>query len=401
MTLPEWKAHCRAGRAVVRFTDAKLDDFMFDVYDNSLWNGLTPEGLKAWLTEHKSEILEWMRLGGHLPGLEAHFLFPVNPRAEVVPGAIPGFLHHGLIVASGPPKAAKKTLFLLAMTAKIHSGQDFLDMPLRRRRCGWVQLDMAEADFQVYSERIARGMTVPDMPEDPMPYFFERMDLKIEKDRLNLIEGIQRCEIQLLVIDSARGVASVKMKESDEVAPMLRDFFCHQLRDQLGIDVVVVTHVPKGGTTPIGSVDWAAAADSLLEFSPLEGQGGPHHQPDHAAARSGPVRITVGGRHADSILTFELVAPSEDKLIIAKVTAQEMEQKTVSKPTRIGAAYRALQAAGDSGLTLNALYVAVKEAGEGFRKNHLRQFVEALQIQHPNVCTKKGKKDSLIVYIEK
>jgi len=195
----------------------------------------------------------------------------------------------GYVTASGSWKTGKSWL-LLALSMAIATGTRIFGKGARQGNVAWLQLDMPDYDFIRYARLLREGMK---LPVHAMPFLSSnRIDLKQRPHQQGLVSTLKDLGTEILIIDSGRAASSVRENESDEVAALVRGFFCGQLRDELGISTALIAHGAKsgdGGTR--GSGDFDAAADSCLAFTkPKDGE-----------------KVTVKGRGRHRPLEFSFI----------------------------------------------------------------------------------------------
>jgi hypothetical protein len=188
-----------------------------------------------------------------------------EPKIEPPPCWIEGLLYPGYSTVSGPWKGGKTWLTLGASIA-IAAGVPFLGRPTKQGRPAWLQLDMPTWSFVDYCRLLRAGMSLPIVD---VPFFGDgRIDLKLPEHQRRLAQALENLQTEILFIDSGRAASSVEENNSDEVLTVTRKFICAQVRDRLGISVVLINHAAKGiqgGSR--GSGEWDAAADSCLKLS--------------------------------------------------------------------------------------------------------------------------------------
>ena len=194
---------------------------------------------------------------------------------------IEGRLHPGVTMLSGPWKSGK-TWLALYMTAAIATGTDFFGAPARRKKVAWLESDMGEHDIVHYGRLLREGMGYPAEPI--VVYPSAKIDIANPAHQKRLARDLEARGIEVLVIDSARSSSKAKENESDEIRAVSRDFIAAELRDRLGMAVLVLAHAAKNGQQGTrGSGEWDAAADSLIYVS---------------AGKEGGIKVRMTGRHA-------------------------------------------------------------------------------------------------------
>jgi len=317
---------------------------------------------------------------------EVHRAYPADPVAVVPPAFAAGLLMHGYVNASGPPKTSFKTLFNVGLCLAIHTGKPFLGRSVERAVCTWVQLDMPEADFQKYVERIGLGM---GFPEAHLPYMCSgKIDLANRAQWPPFFEVLRGLGTKVLFVDSSRATSSTLENDSDEVRGLVRTLFCGHLRDTLGITTVLITHSPKGGSGARGSGEWVGAADSEWRFEPQS---------------SGTVKIKGLGRHPAFELTFALEENGEN-LALKAVTEEEERQREAFSASQLEMVCTLIRKNPD-GLSMIDIQGALKDAGMGIRRILLRSFQDRLLQLNPTLAVReqqgrRGGKPKRIIFFQ-
>lgn len=317
--------------------------------------------------------------------LEIHYVNPPDPRVEKPPAFIDGLAFQGYTIASGPPKLSKKTWFFIAESLSIHTGIPFLGRSVNQAKCAWIQLDMAEWDFQDYCDRIARGMRIP---ESRMPYLFcSALDLKNSEQWRPIGQRLKELETQILYIDSCRAVSNVDENDSAEVKKIVRGFFCGYLRNETEISTVLIAHTPKGAAGARGSGEWTGGADCDLRFQPPED------------GKTGPIKIVGIGRHADLEINFEFEDFGLDGVAIRALTSEEFWKKRQFSPDQFETAHKyVLEHA--SGVTQSAIMAELKYRGLSIHGRHARTFLDAVRERYHDLAERSGPRTSRIFFVQ-
>lgn len=209
---------------------------------------------------------------------------------------IEGALFPGLTVMYGRWKRSKKTLYALAQAFCLQAGVPFLGRELDQKRVMFIQRDMPEGQFIEYARYIQEGLA---LPAAEIRYVSEAMDLNQAEDREKLLATLrQEAEKpDVLYIDSSRGVTRIDEDDAGEVSEFVRGYLINQIRDVLGINIVLVAHPGKNSQSVRGSGDWEASADSIQSFKPNIPTGEEH---------STFTRVDGFGRHEDFSLNFAI-----------------------------------------------------------------------------------------------
>jgi len=297
------------------------------------------------------------------------YINPVSHRAEKPKPYVPDMLYPGYTNAFGAPKCGK-TYLVLAVTLCVHTGSLFLGRAVRQANCAWLELDMAEYDFQDYADKTVRGM---DIPERRLPYFTHAfVDLLAIDQQDKLCQALEGLKTEILVIDSTRAATSINEDKSDEVKEFVRGFLLRRLRNTQGISVIAISHAPKYGTGPRGSGEWAGGADSLWEVKrndPL----------------SSIVTVTLTGRHAPARLTLdEFVGPDFARIreLTPKERTQSKAEAKVSAPGLLEAA-KTLVLGANGGLSQSGLESKLRKTGHGIRHEDMAGLVLKLAQRFP------------------
>lgn len=309
------------------------------------------------------------------PLFEVHEINPSSPKVERAPAFVEGIAFPGYTNISGPPKSCK-TIIALAQALAIHTGRPFLDRETVQANCFWLQLDMGEADFQNYSERLAVGMLIPARP---MPYVAERVvDLVKPAHQEALLRELAERGTEILYIDSGRAAASLDEDSSGEVRDFVRGFLLGRLRNENGISTVVISHSPKGRNGPRGSGEWTAAADSIWEVCRDEEHHAGELEDDPDLSRN-YLKLAGRGRHAPLDLRL-LVKVGEGRAKVQEIRPSDVRKERFD--LRVKVALEALHER-PGGLTQTQVGQVLKEAGVGVRKAELKGFVDELLRRSP------------------
>ncbi len=338
-----------------------------------VWSEFDPPGAQEEVA--KIERGDWTPPALPEPLFAPKYVNPVSHRASKPAPHIGGLLFPGYTCVYGAPKCGKTWLTLVA-TMCLHTGKKFLGREVRQCNVAWLELDMAEFDFQDYADKLGRGM---DIPARPIPYFSHALvDLNEAVQRDLLCESLTKLGTRVIVVDSIRAASGIDENESIEVAKFIRGFVLGRLRNQLGVSTIAIAHSPKYGTGPRGSGEWAAGADSLWEVK---------RPPDGAP---GIVTLTGEGRHAPFATNVEIhITPD-----IARVSeVSPAEAKTRSrriKADREGIydiALDALTDAGEKGLTQNEMEKAIRKARGTVSHNEMSGIVDDL-LRRPGIVNR-------------
>lgn len=311
--------------------------------------------------------------------LEVHFVNPPDPVVEKPQAFIDGIAFRGYTIASGPPKHSKKTWFFIAESLSIHTGTPFLGRPTNKANCAWLQLDMAEWDFQDYVGRIARGM---DIPESPMPYLFcASIDLARPEQWKPIASRLKALGTQVLYVDSCRAASNVDENDSAEVKKIVRGFFCGVLRNETDISTVLIAHTPKGANGARGSGEWTGGADCDLRFQPNED------------GKPGPIKVVGVGRHADLEINFEFEDLGDGGAAIHPLTAEESWKKRQFSPIQLEAAHQYV-VQHPQGASQNDILYELQYRGMGLSRTKGRAFLDAVRERYTDLAERTETKRS-------
>ncbi len=318
------------------------------------------------------------------PLFASRFINPVSHRAAKPSPHIGDLLFPGYTCVYGAPKCGK-TWLTLAATMSLHTGTSFLGREVRQCNVAWLELDMAEWDFQDYSEKIVRGMDIPSLP---LPYFSHALvDLNEPTQRDMLCEALAGLETKVLVVDSVRAATKIKENDSEVVAEFIRGFVLAKLRNEMGISTIAIAHAPKFGTGPRGSGEWAAGADSLWEVK---------RPPDGAP---GLLTVTGEGRHAPFAVNVELyVTPDIARVaeLLPDETRKRGRRAKMNREGLIDLALEVVQEAEEDGLSQNALGKGIRERGGHVSRNDMPDLIAELG-RCRGVSLRPGKGGSKVV----
>jgi hypothetical protein len=299
---------------------------------------------------------------------EETFMTQVSNDPTVEPVAAPpmawidGLLFPGYVNLSGTWKSGK-TWFCLVASICIQAGIPFLGRNVRKGKVAWIQIDMPVWSFLNYCRQLRAGM---GLPEIGIPFMSDgRIDLKLPEHQRQLAAKLKELGTEILFIDSGRGVSTVKENDSDEVAGITRSFLCAELRDRLGITVVLITHAAKGGTGSRGSGEWDAACDSTMVFTKTD--------PD-----SDTTTVSCRGRHFPATFTFEiddLGADGGDGVALREVEARKPGRPPTTD-TKVEDFLRAAPAG--EWYSLRSISASKKDGGAGVRFGKAKEEVERL-----------------------
>lgn len=321
---------------------------------------------------------------------EVHYLNPASPVAAPAPALIQGLLHPGYVLMAGPSKLAMKTWFSLGMALHLHTGIPFLGRPVIKSEVCFIQVDMPEFPFQEYSAKLVKGMGIP---EKQLPYFFSSAtDLANPKQWPQLCRKLEELGTQVLIIDSSRAATSVKEEDSTEVRVITRNLICQQLRNHLGLTVILICHTPHGQFRPRGSGEWTASADSIIEFHPPEGG-------------KGAVELHILGRHPTvDPFSFELRDVPEGTCLFEVSKEEAAARRVFITPDQVGAAYRCVLANPD-GVSQAMLKTELSASGCGLRNipGQGNRLLDTVLEHHPDVAYKivrNGRYPARILFIQ-
>ncbi len=348
------------------------------------------EKLKAALEQGRTEAVQ----ADSRTLFDVHYVNPSEPRVEPRLAFIEGLLFPGYTNLSGPWKCGK-TWLGLALSLCVHTDTPCIGQHVNQAECAWLQLDMDEASFQQYAQKLAVGM---QLPERRMPYFYSALvDLVNPTHQTLLIEKLKELGTQILWIDSSRAASSIDESKSEEVRLFVRGFLLQRLRNECAISTVLLCHPPKGGAGPRGSGDWSAGADSLWEITPPTDRFGRPRAPEPGE----PTLFTLNGygRHPPFRLEIELQVRDSETTII--LLSPEQRRAREIGDERIAAAFKAVLVA-PRGLSQNRIEQALKEAGLGVHRGDGKLVADELLRRYPEELSERrekgGRYDSRIVF---
>lgn len=202
---------------------------------------------------------------------------------EPVDEFVPGIFARGTVnIVFGSPGSAKSWALMalgVDLAAPAWSVATFLGREVERRhddRCLWVfgsedpmrrpisrsaklwRSGPAGIDFE--------GHVIPE-PDDPKPGVFRlrgpRTDLETRTGQLWLRREVERMGCTMLVVDTVTSTTTgLRPSKGEDVTPFLK--FFHQLRDELGVTVFLVSHTRKRSLDSRGRPVEGSHADSLL-----------------------------------------------------------------------------------------------------------------------------------------
>jgi len=232
---------------------------------------------------------------------EATFLWgnrEEEPEVEDPEAIVPGMLFPGVTFVSGRWKECHKTTFIGSLIMHVNHGLPFLGREVRQMKCSFVQLDTPLPTFLQMMRGIREGSrtdaSAVDIPERSILGVRRALDLTQTESREWLMRYCEDEKVELLVIDSRDSVFKGDENDAEQVRPFMREFLCAALRDRLGVNVVLLAHPNRSGTsTTRGSGEWEAAADSTWKLRAKK-QG----------ERTSSVDVFISGRHAMTEFSF-------------------------------------------------------------------------------------------------
>lgn len=235
-----------------------------------------------------------------------------DPDEKLPEPIVKDLLYPGLTFVSGLWKECMKTTIITALIQHVAQGLPFLGRTVRQRRCAFVQLDTPIPRFLATARELRAGMSTH-------PYGIlgmrGRLDLTQTADQERLFAWCEEERIELLAIDALSSVFPANENDAELVKPVVRGFLLGRLRDTLGIDVVMLAHPNRSGTSRTrGSGEWEAAADSLWTLTAKK-----------RGDLTETVTISITGRHAHHRLTlaFDWPQPACPGIRIREVKTEE------------------------------------------------------------------------------
>ena len=231
-----------------------------------------PEGFKDWCDWDGDQVAFVELLSAATQGTAE--LEPLN-LAELLAGPLPptlwlwnGWLARGeLALVVADPKVGK-SLLALGLAAAVRRGEPFLGADCTRGRAGF--LDFENPLDEVQKRLRAFGVTASD--HDGLAYFhMPRLDLVSPEAEQVIRELIQRHELNLLVIDSARRAApGLDENDSQSVSAVFTPLRRVSAETQAAIPVVhharkrIGENPTDAGQMVRGSGDLVASVDALF-----------------------------------------------------------------------------------------------------------------------------------------
>ncbi|MEQ1771292.1 MAG: AAA family ATPase [Devosia sp.] len=170
---------------------------------------------------------------------------------------IPGMLHDSTVAIIYGPSGCGKTFFALHLLCSVALGRPLFGDKPEKRRGLYVGLE-GEANIKA---RIQAWCAANGVDSNPIDYALGAFHIGDDDDVANLIERMQQCETQFVVIDTL----SIAMAGLDEIAGQHMTLVVnalHRIKRETGACVVALAHTGKnekagirGHSSQLGNVD--------------------------------------------------------------------------------------------------------------------------------------------------